>query len=185
MNKRPTRPKQRTTRTSGRTTRAASRRARQNLRRSIDRWAERTSARAAAGPAIGLIGLDVSRPPQRLRRSWMPLLVAGVVGALFLAVLRMDVIRMRFQVAQTFEEEMSLQELKRELTVDMRQLRDPAHLARRAEKLGFRRAERLIDLEGHGEARGMRDRETRPERPEQDDSVELAAAGRRRTGGRP
>jgi hypothetical protein len=112
----------------------------------------------------------------------MPLLVAGVAGALFLAVLRMDVIRMRFAVAQAFEEELRLQELKRELTVDMRQLRDPAQLARRAEKLGFRRAEQLIDLDTHVEAQGSPSRQSRPERR---GPVELAATGDLRGRGRP
>jgi hypothetical protein len=69
---------------------------------------------------------------------------------MFLAVLRMDVIRMGFTRARAFEDELGLEQLKRELTVEMRQLRDPAVLARRARELGFRRAERLIDLEGSG-----------------------------------
>jgi hypothetical protein len=134
-----------------RRTRAASARARDRLRRSVDGWAERTSARAAQGPAIGLIGLDVSRPPVRLRtRTWVPIIAAAVVGAMFLAVLRMDVIRMRFALAQAFKEELRLEEVKRERTVRMRQLRDPAVLARNAERLGFRRAERLIDLDAFG-----------------------------------
>jgi len=121
-------------------------RLRRSLAAAVDRWAERSSQRHA-GPDVGLIGLDVAQLPSRLRTgSWMPVLAAMVAGAMFLAVLRMDVIRMRFAVAQAFEEELRLQEEKRELTVRMRQLRDPAVLAQRAEALGFRRAERLIDL---------------------------------------
>jgi hypothetical protein len=134
-------------RADGRRVRAVSARARENLRRSVDRWAEKTSARASANPAIGLVGLDVSRPPARLRgSSWLPLVVTLVIAAMFLAVLRMDVIRMRLALAQAFEDELRLEEEKRELTVEMRQLRDPAQLARHAERLGFRRAEHLIDL---------------------------------------
>ncbi len=132
---------------STRRSRAAARRARENLRRSIDQWAVRTSERLAGRPGVGLIGLDVNRTPSRLRtRSWVPLVAAGIAGALFLAGLRMDVIRMRFALAQAFEEELRLEQLKRDLTVEMRRLRDPSVLARRAEELGFRRAERMIDL---------------------------------------
>lgn len=141
----------RSQRSAGRRARASAMRARDKLRRSVDRWAERTSARAARNPAVGLIGLDVSRPPLRLRpRSWVPLVAAAVVGAMFLAVLRMDVIRMRFALAQSFAEELRLEDVKRERTVRMRQLRDPAVLARNARRLGFRRAERLIDLDRVG-----------------------------------
>jgi hypothetical protein len=113
----------------------------------IDRWAERASDRSGRGSAIGLIGLDVAQPPSRLRtRSWAGVVAAAVAGMMFLAVLRVDVIRMRFSVAQAFEEELRLEEVKRELTVEMRRLRDPATLVERAAELGFRRAERLIDV---------------------------------------
>lgn len=143
-------------------------RLRAGIGKSVDQWAERASERAGA-PGTSLIGFDVSRLPRRLQtRSWAAVLVAAVLGALFLAVLRMDVIRMRFTLAQAFEEELRLEELKRELTVDMRQLRDPAILAERAEQLGFRRAERLIDLEGAG----------RESPPQESGEVELAAASR-------
>ena len=57
---------------------------------------------------------------------------------------------MGFTLAGTFDETHRLEELKRELTVDMRQLRDPAALIRHARELGFRRAERLIELDGNG-----------------------------------
>lgn len=122
-------------------------RLRAQLDRSIDRWAERTSNRAAAS-GTPLVGLDVASPPGRLRTSsWLP--VAGVIvgGALLLAILRIDVIRMGFSLAGAFEEQHRLEELQRELTVNMRQLRDPAVLIRRARELGFRRAERLIEVD--------------------------------------
>lgn len=120
-----------------------------------------------------LIGLDVLRVPLRLeRRSWAPLIVAGVAGALFLAVLRMDVIRMGFALAENFEEELRLAEVERRLTVRMRQLRDPATLSKRAHELGFRRAEHLIDLPDPDRHRGISEPPLkRPPQP-----VELAAA---------
>jgi hypothetical protein len=163
---------------------ATSRRARERLRRSVDSWAERTTARAT-GPGVGLIGLDVSRPPSRLRtRSWVPIVAAGVLGALLLAVLRVDVIRMRFALARSFEEQLALEERKRELTVEMRKLRDPAELARRAEALGFRRAEHLIDLEPLPAAPGGTDPDAGPDAVRAR-RIALAAAGERQAGTRP
>ena len=101
--------------------------------------------------SVTLIGLDVSRAALRLQtRSWAPLVVAALAGGLFLATLRTDVLRMRFSVAERFEQQLQLEQQKRQLTVKMRQLRDPAELSQRARALGFRRAERLIDLRGAG-----------------------------------
>lgn len=169
----------------GRPSRSAARwaaidRLRARLHQAVDRWAERTSARAG-DPGTSLIGFDVAKPPRRLRtRSWAPLVAAAVLGALFLAVLRMDVIRMRFSVAQAFEEGLRLEELKRELTVDMRQLRDPAILAHRARELGFRPAERLIDLDETGGEGAPAPAASTP------GEIELAsAASDRRAGHRP
>jgi hypothetical protein len=100
---------------------------------------------------VTLIGLDVSRPPMRLKtRSWAPLAAAALMGALLLAVLRVDVIRIRFGLAERLAEELRLEDLKRQLTVEMRTLRDPAVLSRRARDLGFERATNLIDLPTHG-----------------------------------
>jgi len=119
-----------------------------HLRETMDRMLERSSRRAdRRRPAVTLIGLDVSRPPLRLQsRSWIPAAAAVLVGALFLASLRMDVTRMRLMLGEAFKEELRLEEVERELTVDMRRLRDPALLARIAAERGFRRAEKLIDL---------------------------------------
>jgi hypothetical protein len=97
---------------------------------------------------VALIGLDVSRPPLRFRtRSWAPAVLAIIVAGLFLAALRVDVTRMRLALGTAFKEELRLEEVERELTVAMRQLRDPANLALRATERGFVRAERLIDLD--------------------------------------
>jgi hypothetical protein len=113
--------------------------------RRIERPRDRRRPRSAAG--VALIGLDVSRAPVRLQtRSWAPVVVAALAGGLFLATLRMDVLRMRFSVAERFAQQMQLEQRKRQLTVRMRELRDPAELSQRAQQLGFRRAERLIDL---------------------------------------
>lgn len=120
-----------------------------------------------------LIGLDVSRVPLRLERpSWAPLVVAALAGALFLAVLRMDVIRMGFGRAENLKEELRLSELERRLTVRMRQLRDPASLSKKAHELGFRRAEHLIDLPDPDRHRGI----SEPPLKRAPQPIELAAA---------
>lgn len=158
-------------RIDGRRARNAAQRARKHLRGSVDRWAVQASARASR-PSAGLVGLDVSLAPSRLRgTSWLPVVAAAVVGALFLAVLRMDVIKLRLALAESFEAELRLAEEQRELTVEMRRLRDPAELTRRAEELGFDRAERLIDLN--------------PDEPTASDVTALELASAERRGARP
>jgi hypothetical protein len=120
-----------------------------------------------------LIGLDVARAPVRLQtRSWAPLVAAGLAGSLFLATLRMDVLRMRFSVAEHFEEQLRLEQTERDLTVRMRQLRDPAALSERARELGFRRAEQLIYLH---ESEPWRD-PARPPAAPRSRTIELASA---------
>lgn len=109
-----------------------------------------------------LIGLDVARTPLRLKtRSFAPIVAAALAGALLLAVLRIDVIRVRFGLADSLAKELQLEEEKRRLTVEMRKLRDPAALSRRARELGFKRAEQLIDLPGAGASPTRRPREER------------------------
>jgi hypothetical protein len=133
-------------------------------------------------PDAGLIGLDVSRTPIRLKtRSWVPLAAAALAGALLLAVLRVDVIRIRFGLAESLEEEIRLEGLKRQLTVEMRQLRDPAVLSRRAQDLGFQRAEQLIELPAEGAPLPLPD----PSAPPTDLGVEFAAARAAVHGSRP
>ena len=148
----------------------------------------RRSGRHPAAPrrrqvkSVALIGLDVSRVPIRLQtRSWAPVVVAALVGALFLTSLRMDVIRMRFAVAESFEQELHFEELKRRLIVRMRELRDPATLSRRARELGFRRAEHQIDLREAGDWRDA------PERPAESAAltIEIASAAVRLDGASP
>jgi len=157
---------------------AGGRRARPILVRAVQRVAGLVRARLAHDEPVRqrrtnvpLIGLDVSRPPIRLRtRSWAPLAAAALAGALLLAVLRVDVIRIRFGLAESLAEELRLEDLKRQLTVEMRRLRDPAVLSRRARELGFQRAERMIDLPADGTPQHL------PEPPAVVGPVEFAAA---------
>jgi len=133
-----------------------------------------------SAPRAALIGLDVSRTPMRLKtRSVAPVVVAALVGALVLAVLRMDVIRIRFGLADSLAAELELEEEKRRLTVEMRKLRDPAALSRRAHELGFGRAEQLIDLPRTGAPLPP------PDPAGADLPIEFAAVARETRGGRP
>jgi len=107
----------------------------------------RGGASARRDATINLIGLDVANQPSRLRRhQFAPALIAALVCALFLVALRVDLIRMRYAMAQTLAQEQELFESQRTLTVKMRQQRDPARIAQQARELGFIRPERIIDL---------------------------------------
>jgi hypothetical protein len=101
------------------------------------------------GHGMGLIGVDVAagdRPG--IGRGLLPLLIAGLIVALGVASLRIDLLRIRYALAETVAEEQRLLDEQRNLTVRMRTLRDPVHLSKRAHELGFVRPERLIDLQG-------------------------------------
>ncbi len=98
-------------------------------------------------PRLGLIGLDVSGRRRR-GRAWIgwPVIFAALVLALGVAVLRVDLIRMRYALADGLATEQRLLEEQRKLTAEMRQLRDPSDLAEHARAMGFVHPERVIDL---------------------------------------
>jgi len=96
---------------------------------------------------LGLIGIDLSREPSRMRtRALIPLMAVALLAALTLASLRIDLLRIRYAVAEHNDREQVLQTEHRALTARMRQLRDPVALTRRADELGFVRPEHMIDL---------------------------------------
>jgi len=103
--------------------------------------------RADRASRLDLIGLDVSGRRGGARRwiGW-PLVLAGLVLALAVAWLRVDLIRMRYALADGLAAEQELLEEQRRLTAEMRALRDPSGLAERARELGFVHPERVIDL---------------------------------------
>jgi hypothetical protein len=96
---------------------------------------------------LSLIGLDVSgrRRAVRLRIGW-PVVIVALLLALGLTALRVDLIRMRYALADALASEQELLEQQRMLTVEMRMLRDPSGLASRARELGFVHPERVIHL---------------------------------------
>jgi hypothetical protein len=107
---------------------------------------ERRSERSDQ-PRLDVIGLDVSGRG-RGRRSLIgwPVVIAALLLALGVAALRVDLIRMRYALADGLATEQELLEQQRQLTDEMRRLRDPSGLAKRARDLGFVHPERVIDL---------------------------------------
>jgi hypothetical protein len=97
--------------------------------------------------------LDMGRRTLSLGRE--PLLPRGLLAALFATIvvlalafstLRGHIIELRYRVAQVVSEERALEEQRRGLTVRVRQLRDPRHLAELASERGFASPERVVDL---------------------------------------
>jgi hypothetical protein len=105
---------------------------------------------ATPSRTLDLVGRDLARPERpalrSARRLGGGLLAACVVAALGLSALRVQILRLRYQVARAVAAEQTLLEEKRELTVRVRELRDPLRLAARAGALGFARPQRLIEL---------------------------------------
>jgi len=117
------------------------------LRAACGQDTESDGPRANKSASVGLIGLDMSQSPKRLRaRSTVPILITALASALFLVALRSEVLRLRHALANAVAEEQELSERKRRLTVEMRKLRDPGHLTHLARDLGFGHPERLLHL---------------------------------------
>ncbi len=83
---------------------------------------------------------------RRLRAAWPGALAGVVAAALALAALRMDAIHLRYRLGEAQREERALAERARELTAEVRELRDPLALRRRASALGFVAPARIIEL---------------------------------------
>lgn len=110
---------------------------------SASTWGDRPKRRAApvdhAAQAGGWVGLDFSGPrPARRTRGMIPLLLIASVVALGVAALRIDLIRIRYAMAEVTEAEDRLREERRQLIARKRQLRDPVALAELARVRGFR-----------------------------------------------
>jgi hypothetical protein len=104
-----------------------------------------------------LVGRDFARvrlPASGLRaRPLALLLTTGFVCAFAIAVLRIDILRVRYALGEAVSEEKALvQELRRQ-SAQLETLRDPARLAEFAHDRGFRRPDRIIEL--HDDARDL------------------------------
>jgi hypothetical protein len=80
-------------------------------------------------------------------RRWLPLAIAGcLLAGLAVAALRVDLIRVRYGLADAVREEKVLLEEHRQALARMRTLRDPLRLARLAASRGLTRPQRIVDL---------------------------------------
>jgi hypothetical protein len=87
------------------------------------------------------------RTEPAVERPWLPLAIAGLLLAgLSVTALRVDLIRIRYGLADAVREEKALLEEKRQALADMGTLRAPSRLARLAAERGLARPERIIDL---------------------------------------
>ncbi len=89
-------------------------------------------------------------------RRWLPLAIAGfLLAGLSVAALRVDLIRVRYGLADAVTEEKTLLEEHRQALARMRTLRDPLRLARLAAGHRLTRPQRIVDLPAAPE-QGMR-----------------------------
>jgi len=98
---------------------------------------------------LGLVGSDLARPGVLAsgRRRLLPIaLGVALLAALAVAALRIDLIRVRYGLADGLRQEKALLEEHRQALARLRALRDPARLGRLAADRGLVRPDRLIDL---------------------------------------
>lgn len=96
--------------------------------------------RRATTPAgrLDLVGRDLARASAvRARRLAPAGFVIALVAALGVAALRIDLIRVRYGLADAVNRERALLEERREMRARVRALRDPARLAVLARERGF------------------------------------------------
>ena len=119
-------------------------------------FTEEPPAETAAGPLPHLaghgpdmVGRDFAHLPSRGRRPlqpWLAIAVGTLAAALMVASLRVSILRLRYELSAAVTEETKLLERQREITVELRELRDPARLRDLAAKQGFVRPERVVQL---------------------------------------
>jgi len=78
--------------------------------------------------------------------SVLPLLILALIAALGVSALRIDLIRIRYAMADALAQEKALIAEQRELIVRRRQLRDPVELATQARARGFRPPTQIFTL---------------------------------------
>lgn len=105
--------------------------------------------RQAAEGRLDLVGRDMARRDRvagRRIRVNPALLAVALAVALAIAALRIDLIRVRYGLAEALGQEKALLEERREAVARLRELRDPARLARLAGEYDLTRAALIVDL---------------------------------------
>ena len=104
----------------------------------------RSAVTAVTGSVAGIRGRV--RKERSLPR-WVPIAIAlGLLAGLAVAALRVDLIRVRYGLAESLDRERAFLEERRTVLADVRSMRDPARLAGIAEGRGFGRPARIVDL---------------------------------------
>jgi len=96
-----------------------------------------------------LVGRDLARvriPRTRPSGPLAALLIGALVAGMGLAALRIDILRLRYALAESIETEKTLLEDQRVWTARKARLRDPSRLAELAAERGFARPVNVIDL---------------------------------------
>jgi hypothetical protein len=96
-----------------------------------------------------LAGRDLARVriAPRSRQRLLALLLTGALLAGFsLVALRIDILRLRYALADAVAQQQALLEEHRDATARLETLRDPARLASLADERGFSRPRRVIEL---------------------------------------
>jgi len=105
--------------------------------------------RRGLGDARALVGRDLAKDaPHRRIPIWLipGIVVGGVFAALAITQVRVELIGQGYKRYSAVERLQALEEEKRNLTAHVRELRDPARLARLAREIGLSRPDRVIAL---------------------------------------
>ena len=101
------------------------------------------------GDARPLVGRDLANgAPRRRIPIWLipGIVVGGVFAALAIAHVRVELIGQGYKRYSAVERLQALEEEKRILTAQVRELRDPVRLAKLAREMGLSRPDRVIAL---------------------------------------
>jgi hypothetical protein len=96
-----------------------------------------------------LVGVDFARvrTAARRRRAWLPAALLGaLLAAMGLAQLRLQILRMRYALAEATVEAGALREERSRWTAQLETLRGPERLARLARKQGLAAPARVVEL---------------------------------------
>jgi hypothetical protein len=99
---------------------------------------------------VEIVGRDLADAPRRAQsraRLRLPIALGAIAAALLLVTLRVEILRLRYALAEVASQEEALLEAKSRMTVRVRELRDPARLHQLAAERGFGRPDRVLTLE--------------------------------------